>query len=39
MDKSDRKNAIGVGSSGGGLRGIATIGAIQALYERGLHPQ
>ena len=39
MDKSDRKNAIGVAFSGGGLQGIAHIGAIQALYELGIHPQ
>lgn len=39
MDKSDRKNAIGIAFSGGGLQGIAHIGAIQALYELGIHPQ
>ena len=39
MDKSDRKNAIGVAFSGGGLQGIAHIGAIRALYELGIHPQ
>ena len=39
MDKTDRKNAIGVAFSGGGLQGIAHIGAIQALYELGIHPQ
>ena len=39
MDKADRKNAVGVAFSGGGLQGIAHIGAIQALYELGIHPQ
>lgn len=39
MDKSDRKNAIGIAFSGGGLQGIAHIGAIKALYELGIHPQ
>ena len=32
-DKIDRKNSIGVAFSGGGLQGIAHIGAVQALYE------
>lgn len=39
MDKSDRKNAIGFALSGGGLQGIAHIGAIKALYELGIRPQ
>ena len=39
MDKTDRKNAIGIAFSGGGLQGIAHIGAIKALYELGIHPQ
>ena len=39
MDKADRKNAVGIAFSGGGLQGIAHIGAIQALYELGIHPQ
>lgn len=39
MDKADRKNAIGIAFSGGGLQGIAHIGAIKALYELGIHPQ
>ena len=34
-DKIDRKNSIGVAFSGGGLQGIAHIGAVQALYELG----
>lgn len=38
-DKIDRKNSIGVAFSGGGLQGIAHIGAVQALYELGIHPQ
>lgn len=39
MDKTDRKNAIGFAFSGGGLQGIAHIGAVKALYELGIHPQ
>ena len=32
-DKIDRKNSIGVAFSGGGLQGIAHIGAVQALMN------
>ena len=39
MDKSDRKNAIGFAFSGGGLQGIAHVGAVKALYELGIQPQ
>ncbi len=39
MDKSDRKNAVGVAFSGGGLQGIAHIGAVRALHELGIRPQ
>ena len=39
MNREDRKNAIGIAFSGGGLQGIAHIGAISALYELGIHPQ
>ena len=39
MKKQDRKNAIGFAFSGGGLQGIAHIGAIKALYELGIRPQ
>lgn len=39
MKREDRKNAIGVAFSGGGLQGIAHIGAVKALYELGIHPQ
>lgn len=39
MDQSDRKNAIGFAFSGGGLQGIAHIGAVKALYELGIKPQ
>lgn len=39
MDKSDRKNAIGFAFSGGGLQGIAHVGAVKALYELGVRPQ
>ncbi len=39
MDKADRKNAVGIAFSGGGLQGIAHIGAIKALYELGIKPQ
>lgn len=38
-DRNDRKNSIGIAFSGGGLQGIAHIGAISALYELGIHPQ
>lgn len=39
VDKESRKDAFGVVFSGGGLQGIAHIGAVKALYELGLHPQ
>ena len=39
MNKQDRQNAIGFVFSGGGLQGIAHVGAIKALYELGIHPQ
>lgn len=39
MIKLDRKNAVGVAFSGGGLQGIAHIGVIRALYELGIQPQ
>lgn len=39
MENQDRKNAIGIAFSGGGLQGIAHIGAIKALYELGIRPQ
>ncbi len=39
MNKQDRKNSIGIAFSGGGLQGIAHIGAIKALYELGIRPQ
>ncbi len=39
MDRSDRKNAVGVAFSGGGLQGIAHIGAVRALHELGIRPQ
>ena len=39
MDKTNRKDAIGFAFSGGGLQGIAHVGAIKALYELGVHPQ
>ena len=35
----NRKNAIGFALSGGGLQGIAHIGAIKALYELGIKPE
>ena len=38
MDKSDRKNAVGIAFSGGGLQGIAHIGAVKALHELGIFP-
>lgn len=39
MDKKDRANSIGIAFSGGGLQGIAHVGAVQALYELGIKPQ
>lgn len=39
VENQDRKNAIGIAFSGGGLQGIAHIGAIKALYELGIRPQ
>lgn len=39
VNKEDRKDAIGIAFSGGGLQGIAHIGAITALYELGIRPQ
>ncbi len=39
MDKRERQNAIGFAFSGGGLQGIAHIGALRALYELGIRPQ
>lgn len=39
MNREDRKNAIGIAFSGGGLQGISHIGAIKALYELGVRPQ
>ncbi len=39
MDRSDRKNTVGVAFSGGGLQGIAHIGAVRALHELGIRPQ
>lgn len=39
MTREQRKDAIGIAFSGGGLQGIAHIGAIKALYELGIHPQ
>lgn len=38
MDRSDRKNAVGIAFSGGGLQGIAHIGAVKALHELGIFP-
>lgn len=38
MYNKDRKNALGIAFSGGGLQGIAHIGAVKALYELGIHP-
>lgn len=35
----DRKNSIGIAFSGGGLQGIAHIGAIKALTELGINPE
>ena len=39
MENKDRKDAIGIAFSGGGLQGIAHVGAIKALYELGIRPQ
>ena len=39
VENKDRKDAIGIAFSGGGLQGIAHIGAIKALYELGIRPQ
>ena len=39
LDKQERKNSIGIAFSGGGLQGIAHIGAVKALYELGIRPQ
>ena len=39
IDREKRKNEIGIVFSGGGLQGIAHIGAIRALYELGIRPQ
>lgn len=39
MLNTDRKNSIGIAFSGGGLQGIAHIGAVKALYELGIKPQ
>lgn len=39
IDRDKRKNEIGVVFSGGGLQGIAHIGAVRALYELGIRPQ
>lgn len=39
MNKKDRANSIGIAFSGGGLQGIAHVGAVQALYELGIKPQ
>ncbi len=39
LNKRDRANSIGIAFSGGGLQGIAHVGAVQALYELGIKPQ
>ena len=39
MEMENRKNSVGVAFSGGGLQGIAHIGAVEALYELGIRPQ
>ena len=39
INKENRKNEIGIVFSGGGLQGIAHIGAVRALYELGIRPQ
>lgn len=36
--QKDRKDSLGIAFSGGGLQGIAHIGAIKALYELGIRP-
>ncbi|MED9970673.1 MAG: patatin-like phospholipase family protein [Ruminococcus sp.] len=38
MQNSDRKDKTGFAFSGGGLQGIAHVGAIKALYELGIKP-
>ena len=38
-DKESRKNAFGVVFSGGGLQGIAHVGAVKALHELELFPE
>lgn len=35
----DRKDAVGIAFSGGGLQAVAHAGAIKALYEMGIYPQ
>ena len=39
IPREERKNAVGIAMSGGGLQGIAHVGAIRALYELGIRPQ
>lgn len=39
IPREERKNAIGIAMSGGGLQGIAHVGALRALYELGIRPQ
>ena len=39
IDREKRKNELGIVFSGGGLQGIAHIGAVRALYELGIRPQ
>ena len=39
IDRNNRKNELGVAFSGGGLQGIAHIGAVKALYELGIVPR
>lgn len=39
IDREKRKNELGLVFSGGGLQGIAHIGAVRALYELGIRPQ
>lgn len=39
FDKATRKDEIGIVFSGGGLQGIAHIGAVKALYELGIRPK
>ena len=38
LQKKDRKDSIGIAFSGGGLQGIAHIGAYKALWELGIKP-